>query len=84
MKLVIERVTNGFILYNPDDMGETYLAFEEPFDPEYNPDPETMARLLRSVVDYFGAGTRYDKKRVYVEVRPGDKVPSISGDRTDA
>jgi hypothetical protein len=74
MRLSIDKVDNGFLCKFDDGDGYSEQVFEEPFDPEYNPDPETMARLLRSVVDYFGAGTRYDKKRVYVEVRPGDKV----------
>lgn len=45
MKLVIERVTNGFILYNPDDMGETYLASRSR-TPSTTPNPKQWRDYL--------------------------------------
>ena len=64
--ITIERVANGFIMhYDDDETKETYIY------------PETYLgarELLIDIRDAIGmAGSRYDDKRIYVTVEPGDK-----------
>ena len=66
----IERTENGYVVQMPGSK----LAFEKPEFADLSPEPHTTARMLRAVVEYFGAaGTRYDAQRVRVVVEPGDK-----------
>ena len=82
MKLVLEKVDNGFLAshYDEEETIEFHAAvFEEPEDAALDPDPKTMAHLLRYVLDYFGPGSKHDKERVYVYVLPGDN-PVLPGE----
>jgi hypothetical protein len=69
--LNIVRTANGYIAAGVDEPGAVFV-FEEPED--VDTDPDTMARLLWHVIEYFSAaGSRHDAKRVRVKVEPGDK-----------
>jgi len=50
----IERTENGYVVQMPGSK----LAFEEPEFADLSPEPHTTARMLRAVVEYFGAGAR--------------------------
>jgi len=67
-------VANGFTV--TDDEGRV-TVFEDNHDGPQEDDPENTRNLLCHVMDYFGlAGTRYDEKKVWVKIEPGDKYVS--------
>jgi hypothetical protein len=68
MKFEIKRVKNGLRLITEDPDQE--LVCQDDYDNEV----ECFAAFLRTVCDEYGPMTsRYDAKRIYIEVRPGDK-----------
>lgn len=71
----IKKVMNGnlvIIKENSEDDGEHILVSRDGEDEET--DVEAFAMLLRELNDAFGPMTsRYSKKRIYVEVKEGDK-----------
>ena len=68
MKLVLEKVDNGFMASGYDEGEERAMVFEEPEDAALDPDPKTLANMLRYVCDYFGPGSKHDSERVSIEV----------------
>lgn len=69
----ISRVTNGFICEASDGRVD---VFEDPYNSDLNPDPDTIARMLWHIVEYFGAtGTKHDARRIYIDVLPGSDYP---------
>jgi len=64
----ITRLENGYIAGD----GERFSAYEEPSDPVLIPDPDTLARVLWHVVEYFGGiGSKHDARRINITVEPG-------------
>ena len=69
MKLIIEKIENGYMASRYDEGEERSNVFEEPEDATLDPDPKTFARLLWYVISYFGAtGSKHDPERVGVVV----------------
>lgn len=72
MRFEIKYAKNGYIVSCDSD--EHPLVFQECAD-ELE-EVEAWAYFLRELTDLYGpacCGSRYSAKRVYVEVRPGDK-----------
>ena len=72
MRFEIKHAQNGYIVSCDSD--EEPLVFQELSD-ELE-EIEAWACFLRELTDHYGpsAGrSRYSAKRIYVEVRPGDK-----------
>jgi hypothetical protein len=72
--LIIKSADNGFIVTAKNE-GEADVihAFEEPFDCPLDPDPDTVARMLWRVVEYFGAtGSKHDARRISITVEARD------------
>ena len=74
LRCEIRRASNGWILkvehpsVGDDEPDE--IVYEEKFDDEI----ECFADFLRTLDDELGPSTsRYSPKRVYIQVRPGDK-----------
>ena len=81
-KAEIERLENGFVVQFPnytDNEGQEYnlkLVFED--DEEEFGRVESLGRVLWELVEYFGLlGSRYDKKRIRIELEPGDKYNDV-------
>jgi hypothetical protein len=71
--LNIIRTANGYIAAGIDEPGAVFV-FEEPEDSPYDKDPDTMARLLNHVLDYFGArGDQFGPRCVSILIGPGDE-----------
>ena len=80
----IQRVGNGWVTsyYDEEDEGTKIRVYK---DADENPDPEAFVCLLQDLVDYFGMqGSRYDAKRIKINIEPGDKYEgeSSTGDKT--
>lgn len=72
MKLLIETVSNGFILTVKDDDSHK-LVFSQ-FNGTEESQIQTMVELLYSINDLIGPMTsRYSKERIRVITEPGDK-----------
>lgn len=74
MKIIIETTDNGVILREGDGLDARDLSYD--FEDESGDlDIPKQATVLRAIIDLLGwNGSRYDKERLYVEVRPGDKA----------
>lgn len=79
-KLVISRAENGFIV-------KEITKGEEPNIKVFQTDDDAIhsfASLLYSIKEWAGfSGSRYDEKRIYIDVRPGDKHPSAESPPPD-
>jgi len=65
----ISRVENGYIAGGCEGEPSVY---EEPADAALTPDPDTLARVLWHVVEYFGGiGSKHDARRINITVEPG-------------
>lgn len=63
MKLIIEKVENGYITQTPE--GKSVQV--------------DIKDLLHEILDYFGEpGSRHSEKRIYIVERPGDKHPDFT------
>lgn len=81
MRLNIKRVSNGFILtdcdYEDGDGKKMPMNYCIEFD-EKEADavsaPRALHRLLWQIVELLGeGGSRYDRERISIEIRHGDK-----------
>ena len=80
MKLEIRQVKNG-VVFSID--GSEEIVYQERDDEDLSAD--AFAEILRFIIDEYGPSTsRYSAKRIYVEVRPGDKYEQGSGEFTVA
>lgn len=72
MKLTIERVANGFLIRNEEDLSVT--VFEDKEDADF-PDRESGYHMLWEIMDFFGLrGSKHDSKRLAVVFdEPGKK-----------
>jgi len=76
----ISRVENGYIAGD----GERFSAYEEPTDAALTPDPDTLARVLWHVVEYFGGiGSKHDARRIKITVEPGSDYSGPKKKRLD-
>lgn len=80
MKLIIETISNGWLVYEKDGRNKVNLtAFTyNDMDEEANKVGH-FADVLYYLNDILGPTTsRYDKARIYVKVEPGDKCEERS------
>ncbi len=64
MKLTIERVANGFLIKNEEDLSVT--VFEDRDDADF-PDRESGYHLLWAIIEFFDLrGSKHDNKRLSV------------------
>jgi hypothetical protein len=82
MKLTITTADNGYILEYPNELLTTSDDVHtdcEVFVIENDNSAKAIQHLLYSIIDVLDvSGSRYDKERVYVEVRPGDKYEELT------
>jgi len=72
MKLTIETAQNGWLVKESDEDFERLYCFS--YDSTAGHDVEAFSSLLCHLTDTFGmVGSRYDEKRIYISVKPGDK-----------
>lgn len=76
MVITIKSVSNGFVLEyfdGEDNITEVVESSNESEDSEV----DAFAGLLWKINSLIGPSTsRYSNKRIYVEVKPGDKNPA--------
>jgi len=79
LEATIQKVENGYSVFVPnyvDGEGNEYGAsfvFEEDEDDEFG-DVEVLGKVLWCLIECFGLyGSRHDRKRIRVNVEPGDK-----------
>ena len=78
MKLEIRQAKNG-VIFSVNGCDEVVYQEREDEDLSAN----AFAEILRFIIDEYGPATsRYSAKRIYVEVRPGDKYEPGSGEVT--
>ena len=66
MRLTIERVSNGFLVRNEEDLSVT--VFQEP-DDDYFSIVEAGHGMLWEIIDFFGLyGSKHDAKRLAVRI----------------
>ena len=71
MKITIESVDNGYIVTVKDD-GST--EFCHAYQQKEDNGLEYIRGMLSDILDLLGeGGGRYDKERIYISIRPGDK-----------
>ena len=64
MKLTIERVANGFLIRNEEDLSITVFEDKEKED---FPDRESAYYMLWEILNFFGLrGSKHDSKRLSV------------------
>jgi hypothetical protein len=76
MRFDIRRVKNGCVLVATSSAEETGEKEEIVYQEDYDDgnDIECFADFLRLIADTYGPSTsRYSPKRIYVDVRSGDK-----------
>lgn len=77
MRIDIEEVTNGYtVSYNEGDsesiFKEKIIVFE--VDDDESNKQKQLKNMFYSILDILGEhGSRYDKERLYIEIKPGDK-----------
>ena len=75
MKLTIETAQNGWVVKESDGDFERVYCFS--YDSVAGGDVEAFSGLLWNVTELCGmSGSRYDEKRIYISVKPGDKHQS--------
>ena len=86
MRFDIRRVKNGCVLVatiSEEESGEKEeIVYQDDYDD--GDDVECFADFLRLVANEYGPSTsRYSAKRIYVEVKPGDKYepPAVPKNR---
>lgn len=68
MKFEIRNAENGHVL-KLEDLEEEIVCQED-----FEDESDAFAAFLRTILDYYGpSSSRYDRKRIYVVVKPGDK-----------
>jgi hypothetical protein len=78
--LHITRVENGYVVSENEDVS----VYEEPSGDDITPDPDTLARVLWHVVEYFGGiGSKHDARRIQITVEPGSDYNGPSNERPD-
>jgi hypothetical protein len=71
MLFEIKKAKNGYIVQCDDE--DSPMVFQELSD-EILDEVDAWAYFLRELTDCYGPSTsRYSPKRIYVEVKPGDK-----------
>ena len=64
MKLTIERVANGFLVRNEEDLSVT--VFEDKSNEDF-PDRESGYHMLWEIIEFFNLrGSKHDSKRLSV------------------
>lgn len=82
MEVKVKAVENGFIVEYPSDVVSNTLTAVVFQSEDEDTDKHKFATMLRYLLDHFGlTGSRYDKERIYVELRPGDKYEEPSSSR---
>lgn len=84
VQIVLETADNGFIMRIPaehdEDKDIMYVFQEEEDDAD---DIEPFRQLLSMILHHMGPTTsRYSEKRIYIEVRPGDKYEPPKDDES--
>lgn len=70
----MQGAKNGLILHSEE--GE--LLYQEENDER--DELERFAAFLWTILDYYGPSTsRYSAKRIYIDIRPGDKYEDYKG-----
>ena len=70
----IRSVKNGLILKAVDKNSDSSEAEEIVYQEKYDDEVECFANFLRYLDEQYGPTTsRYSEKRIYIDVRPGDK-----------
>lgn len=79
----VGEAANGYIVESRD---ASMLAVFEAGEYDENGEVDCFVNLLRFILEQHGPSTsRYSAKRIYIEVRPGDKYePSASEDKSRA
>jgi hypothetical protein len=79
-KVTIEKVDNGYIVEHDTGFEEDSVTKivcqekEEDFNSEESGEVDAFADLLWTLNEMIGPSTsRYAKKRIYIEIKPGDK-----------
>lgn len=87
-ELTIQKVDNGFVINIPKcwdmdgNVSRVTLVFEAEND-EYGM-VDAMVNALWEIVEYFGLmGGRYDRKRITIGTKPGDKYEKPVGETDD-
>lgn len=87
VRVIIERAQNGWVvtqrsseyLRSEDDTPDIVNVFDEK-----DSEVEGCASLLRHLEDVLGPSTsRYDEKRIYIVVAPGDKNDAFTEAHSD-
>ena len=70
--ITITTAHNGWVVKDTDGDFERVYCFS--YDSIAGGDVEAFSSLLWHLTDTLGmGGSRYDAKRIYIEVKPGDK-----------
>lgn len=70
LKLCIDEVNNGFV-FTPDPSMETDPSV---YTIDEDEEAESFVKVLWAITEYFGMiGSRYDKKRILITTKKGDK-----------
>ena len=79
----ITKVSNGYVVTYPvyyDEEGKIFLE-KEVFEDKENDDlgyVDSLHNALWSLIEHLGCyGSRYDKKRVRINIEPGDKCEEV-------
>lgn len=77
LKLCIDQVDNGYVL-TPDPSSE---KDPQVFEIDEENEAESFTKVLWAITEYFGqSGSRYDKKRIFITTKKGDKwEPRVAG-----
>ena len=72
MNITLRRVSNGYIVKDNEEEGGPEFVFAEDLG------VQAFAEFLCWLNFEYGPSTsRYDKERIYIEVKPGDKYEDI-------
>lgn len=75
----LRRAKNGYIMEKRDIIDGAKTEIEELVGTDGEDEVETFKSFLWDIIDNYGPSTsRYDAKRVYVRVEPGDKTDADS------
>lgn len=67
-------VDNGFIVDYFSGDGKRKVIYEEKNEFAQDPDKEHIVEMFYEILEFFGEqGSRYDKKRIHIELVKGDK-----------
>ena len=72
LKLCIDKVDNGYVLTPDPSTEQDPQVFE--IDEDEDKEAESFTKVLWAITEYFDQiGSRYDKKRISITTKKGDK-----------